>query len=105
MLRLKPPAEIKIRTPEGVAAQEFQFLKFRERSNRREFRIVKTGVFHSESGAQSNAVPFEAEAIGNRVYRVRLPALAKGEYGFLPPGAYFRATAASLGTMYTFGVD
>ena len=36
------------------------------------------------------------------MYKVLLPNLGAGEYGFLPPGAFGSANSASIGKMYTF---
>jgi hypothetical protein len=74
-----------------------------EKENRREFRATTGGVIHSSGGAEPNAVSFEPEKVGDRVWRIVLKGLAKGEYGFLPPGVSSASLSAS-GKMYAFGV-
>jgi hypothetical protein len=73
------------------------------KSNRREFRAWTGGVFHSSEGAEKTAEKFDSEKIAPRVLRVRLPALKKGEYGFLPPGNT-SGNIASSGKLYSFGI-
>jgi hypothetical protein len=103
-LRLDSPVEFIIQCAEGTVAEEYQLLRFWEKRDRREFRLITGGVFHATSGAEMNAVPLEVEQLAPRRYRVtpKYP-LQKGEYGFLPPGAALSASAASSGKMYTFG--
>jgi hypothetical protein len=106
-LRLHPSSfEFVIYCPEGVAPEEYQLLRFWEKKDRREFRVVTGGVVHATSGAAMNAVKLDVvERLAPRLYRVtpRYP-LQKGEYGFLPPGAALSASAASSGKIYTFAV-
>jgi hypothetical protein len=61
------------------------------------------GVIHASGGAEKNAVAFEPQKIANRVWRVSLKDLPKGEYGFLPPGVSSQSISSS-GKIYTFGV-
>jgi hypothetical protein len=96
------PLEVFIYTPEGIAITEYQLLHLREHNNAREFRTVTGGVMHVSGGATRDIVPFEGKKIANRMYRVMLPNLAAGDYGFLPPGAVTSASSASIGKMYTF---
>jgi hypothetical protein len=91
-----------IKTPEGTSATEYQLLRLYSKGNRREFRAITGGVFHSSGGAERTTLEFAPEKIGPRTWRVRV-SLAKGEYGFLPPGIS-AASIASSGKMYTFGV-
>lgn len=101
--RLKTPLEFLIYAPEGVAITEYQLLKLRENKEYREFRTITGGVFHLKGGATRDAVPFEGSKVASRTFLVKLIALAPGEYGFLPPGAYASASSSStLGKMYTF---
>jgi hypothetical protein len=104
-LRLASRIEFIIHTPEGVAAEEYQLLRFWEKRDRREFRLMTGGVFHASSGADMNLVAVDVETIGTRLYKVtpKFP-LQDGEYGVLPPGAALSASAASAGKIYTFGV-
>ena len=91
--------------PEGVSPIEYQLLKLRINSNNREFRSQTGGVFHSETGAQRDNIPFTAEKIGTRLYRFTLgPDAGKGEYGILPPGVINTANASRAGKIYTFAI-
>ena len=85
-LQLGSPIEIIVKCKEGETPSEYQLLKLDEKGDRREFRAVTGGVYHASSGAEKNAVPFEFVKIGSRTYRLKIPDLKKGEYGFLPPG-------------------
>ncbi len=103
-LRVATDAEFIIRVPEGTAITEYQLLRLDMKSNRREFRAFTGGVFHSSEGAEKNAEKFDSEKIGSRVFRITLPVLKKGEYGFLPPGNT-SGNIASSGKLYTFGIN
>ena len=96
------PLEIVIFTPEGVAITEYQLIRLHEQRDSREFRTVTGGVMHVSGGATRDIVPFESKKVANRTYRVLMPHLGAGEYGFLPPGAFASASSASIGKMYTF---
>jgi hypothetical protein len=102
-LQVAEDAEFIIRVPEGTAITEYQLLRLDMKSNRREFRAWTGGVFHSSEGAEKNAEKFNSEKIAPRVFRITLPALKKGEYGFLPPGST-SGNIASSGKLYTFGI-
>ena len=93
-----------IRCLEGNSASEYQLLRFWEKSDRREFRSVTGGVLHMSGGATNNVTEFHFEKIAPRTYRVELPTLALGEYGFLAPGAAASADMASRGKIYTFRI-
>jgi hypothetical protein len=104
-LRLSAPAEFVIRCAEGVSASEYQLLKLNEKGARREFRIDTGGFLGGmKSEARRGRVEFAAEKIGPATYRIKLAALAKGEYGFLAPNAQITGTTSS-GKIYTFGVE
>ena len=96
------PVEVLIYSPEGVAITEYQLLRLRDNKGSREFRTVTGGVMHVSGGATRDLVPFEGKKIATRTYKVVLPNLGAGEYGFLPPGAVTSASSASLGKMYSF---
>jgi hypothetical protein len=96
------PVEVLIYSPEGVAITEYQLLRLRDNKGSREFRTVTGGVMHVSGGATRDLVPFEGKKIVNRTYKIVLPNLGAGEYGFLPPGAVTSASSASLGKMYSF---
>ncbi|MBI4748440.1 MAG: hypothetical protein HY774_08110 [Acidobacteria bacterium] len=101
--RVGTPLEFLIYAPEGVAITEYQLLKLRENKEYREFRTVTGGVFHIKGGATRDLVPFEGKKVATRTFTVNLTALAPGEYGFLPPGAFSSAASSStLGKIYTF---
>jgi hypothetical protein len=99
---VKSPVEVLIYAPEGVEYTEYQLIHLHEHSDSREFRTVTGGVMHVSGGATRDIVPFEAKSAGKRMWRVLLPNLGAGEYGFLPPGAFGSANSASIGKMYTF---
>jgi hypothetical protein len=96
------PVEVLIYSPEGVAITEYQLLRLRDNKGSREFRTVTGGVMHVSGGATRDLVPFEGKKIATRTYKIVLPNLGAGEYGFLPPGAVTSASSASLGKMYSF---
>jgi hypothetical protein len=96
------PLEVLIYAPEGVAITEYQLIHLREQNGSREFRTVTGGVLHVSGGATRDVIPFEGKKIANRMYKILLPNLGAGEYGFLPPGAVTSASSASIGKMYTF---
>ncbi len=98
------PLEVVIYAPEGTAITEYQLLHLREHADSREFRTVTGGVLHVSGGATRDVIPFEGKKIANRTYKVVVPTLGAGEYGFLPPGAIGSANSASIGKMYTFRV-
>jgi len=99
---LKSPIEVLIYAPEGTAITEYQLVHLHETANSREFRTVTGGVMHESGGATRDLVPFEGKKAATRMYKVLLPNLGAGEYGFLPPGAFGAANSASIGKMYTF---
>jgi hypothetical protein len=101
---LTSPVEVVIYTPEGVAITEYQLLHLREHPDSREFRTVTGGVMHVTGGATRDVVPFEGTKLASRTFKVVLPNLGAGEFGFLPPGAFGSANSASIGKMYTFRV-
>lgn len=102
---VQTPLEFLIVAPEGVAITEYQFLRLRAKKDAREFRTMTGGVVHASSGAKRDLVPFEGKKIAPRVYSVTFTTLDPGEYGFLPPGAFISAGAAShLGKIYTFSL-
>lgn len=101
---LASPVEVFIYTPEGAAITEYQLLRLREHNESREFRTVTGGVMHVSGGATRDLIPFEGKKVANRMYKVLLPNLGAGDYGFLPPGAFGSASSASIGKMYTFRV-
>ena len=93
-----------IRCLEGNSASEYQLLRFWQKGDRREFRSVTGGVLHMSGGATNNVIEYHFDKIAPRTYKVEIPALALGEYGFLAPGAAASADMASRGKIYTFRI-
>jgi hypothetical protein len=91
--------------PKGSSASDFQLFHLSEKGDRREFRIL-TGTGNPEIarviGGPENTVPFTLENVAPRVYKITLPNLNVGEYGFLAPTTEVRASSPSQGKMYTF---
>jgi hypothetical protein len=102
-LQVGGDAEFIIRCPEGTAIAEYQLLRLDMKGDRREFRSWTGGVIHHSQGAEKNEEKYDSEKIAPRVYRIKLPPLKKGEYGFLPPGST-SGNIASSGKLYTFGI-
>jgi hypothetical protein len=101
-LLLPRPIEFLIYTPEGVAASEYDMVKFRLNSNSREFRVLTGGVIHSSDGEERDAVPFKAVKVAPRTYQFTLgPETYGAEYGILPPGS---GNIRNGGKIYTFAV-
>jgi hypothetical protein len=100
------PIEFLIVVPEGVSITEYQLLCLRQSGDNREFRTVTGGVFHVSGGATRDVLPFEWKKISSRSYKVSFSSISEGkqEYGFLPPGAFASANAASNGKIYSFRV-
>jgi hypothetical protein len=98
------PVEFIIKCPDGNSASEYQLLRFWEKSDRREFRSVTGGVFHASSGAKNNVIAFQFEKIAPRTYKVALPSVEPGEFGFLAPGMAASSDMASRGKIYTFRI-
>jgi hypothetical protein len=101
-LMLQRPIQILIYVPEGVAAAEYQLLKFRLNSSSREFRTLTGGVFHSTGGADRDEVKFTPEKTAPRTYQFTLDEkVTGGEYGILPPGT---GNVTNGGKIYTFAI-
>ena len=94
--------EIVVYASEGIAITEYQLIHLHETAESREFRTVTGGVLHESGGATRDVLPFEGKKVANRMYKVLLPKMGAGEYGFLPPGAVTSSSSASIGKMYTF---
>jgi hypothetical protein len=99
---VKSPVEALIYAPEGVAITEYQLIHLHENPDNREFRTITGGVMHESGGATRDIVAFEGKKIAPRTYKVILPSLGAGEFGFLPPEAVSLSKGASIGKMYTF---
>jgi len=116
-LQIGEPIEFVIKCMEGVTPSEYMLLKLDEKGDRREFRAVTGGVYHSSGGADKNAIKFDFQKIAPRTFKVVLTDMKKGEYGFLPPGsgavgamgggasgATVQGGSMQSGKLYTFGV-
>ena len=102
-LLLPRPCEFLIYVPEGVAASEYDLLRFRLHSDRREFRTFTGGVIHSGSGAERDEVFFKTTRVAPRTYQFTVDqSTAGGEYGILPPGT---GNITNGGKIYTFAIS
>jgi hypothetical protein len=101
-LELKRPTQILLYVPEGVAANEYEFVRFRLNSDNREFRVLTGGVFHSTGGADRDEVPFKPVKTAPRTYEFTVEDnVAGGEFGILPPGT---GNVTNGGKIYTFAI-
>jgi hypothetical protein len=101
-LRLQPPIDFLIYMPDGADSDEYDLVRFRLHSDRREFRILTGGVIHSKGGAERDEVPFSPRKTGPRTYEFTLDSrVGEGQYGILPPGTGNRTNG---GKIYTFGI-
>jgi len=116
-LQLGTPIEFVIKCAEGVTPSEYMLLKLDEKGDRREFRAVTGGVYHSSSGLEKDAIKFDFQKIAPRTFKIALAGLKKGEYGFLPPGSgsvggtgggasgqTVKGGSMTSGKLYSFGV-
>jgi hypothetical protein len=104
-LVLPTGVEILIYTPVGTSAEEYDFIRFREHPDNREFRTLTGGVFHSESGAERDEVVFHPVRVGPQLYTFTVPVdIIKGEYGILPPGSANTQGLAGTGKIFTFSI-
>ena len=101
-LALQCPIEILIYVPEGVSANEYDFLRFRINSDNREFRVLTGGVFHSTGGADRDEVKFNPVKTAPHTYQFTVDKdTGGGEYGILPPGT---GNVTNGGKIYTFAI-
>jgi hypothetical protein len=101
-LALQRPIQILLYLPEGVAASEYDFLRFRINSDNREFRVLTGGVFHSTGGADRDEVPFKPVRTAPHTYEFTIDQTTPGgEYGILPPGT---GNVTNGGKIYTFAI-
>ena len=104
-LVLPTGVQILIFAPNGTAPDEYQFLRFREHSDNREFRVLTGGVFHSESGSGRDEIEFHPTRTAPRMYTFTVPLdIEKGEYGVLPPGSSNPQGLAGTGRIFTFSI-
>jgi hypothetical protein len=101
-LALQCPIELLIYVPEGVSANEYDFLRFRINSSNREFRVLTGGVFHSTGGADRDEVKFNPVKTAPHTYQFTVEqSTGGGEYGILPPGT---GNVTNGGKIYTFAI-
>jgi hypothetical protein len=101
-LALSAPIQFLIYVPEGVAASEYDLLKFRLHSDSREFRTLTGGVFHSTGGAERDEVPWSPTKTAARTYQFTVDdKVGGGEFGILPPGT---GNVTNGGKIYTFAI-
>jgi len=104
-LALPTGVNILIYAPPGTQAEEYDFLRFREHSHGREFRVKTGGVFHSESGSQRDEIEFHPHKIAPQMYEFTVPIdIEKGEYGVLPPGSSNVPGLSNAGKIFTFSI-
>ena len=104
--RLDTPVEMYIVTSEGTSPVEYQLVQMVQKKNRREFRALTGGVIHASSGVKDKSlIIFNHEKVASRTYKISIPSLVPGEYGFLSPGAVNSASVSSVGKVYTFGTE
>ena len=104
-LALPTGVNILIYAPPGTQAEEYDFLRFREHSHGREFRVKTGGVFHSESGSQRDEIEFHPHKIAPQMYMFTVPVdIEKGEYGVLPPGSSNVPGLSNAGKIFTFSI-
>jgi hypothetical protein len=103
--QLTTPIQLLVYALEDTAITEYQLIRLHTHPDSREFRTVTGGVFHVSGGAKRDTFDLESVKIARRMYLVKLPVLAPGEYGILPPGATMaRSASEQYGKMYTFRV-
>jgi hypothetical protein len=104
-LSLPTGVNILIYAPAGTQAEEYDLVRFREKSKGREFRVKTGGVFHSETGSQRDEIEFTPHKIAGQMYEFTIPVdIEKGEYGVLPPGSSNVPGISNAGKMFTFSI-
>jgi hypothetical protein len=106
-LKVSPGTEMMILAPSmQVDAVEYVILRFHEKSDRREFRVKTGNVFHSETGADRDALDIPIHKVSSRLFGFTVPRdLQKGEYGVLAPGSAGAPGIAHAGKIYTFSIS
>lgn len=104
-LRLDTGVELLIYAPAGTQGEEYDFLRFREKTHGREFRVKTGGVFHSETGSDRDEIEFHPHKMGPQMYTFTVPKdIEKGEYGVLPPGSSNVPGISNAGKIFTFSI-
>jgi len=110
-LELSGSPELLVVCPEGVSPIEYHLTRARDEKDKREFRVefqVLSGdLWVARGGTGEEKVEFEAEQLGVRKFKLKLPPLEEGEYAFLPPTTGANKSTLSVARMYTFrmGID
>ncbi len=104
-LQISPGTEILILAPANTDGIEYVILRFRPKSDRREFRVKTGNVFHSETGTDRDALDLPIHKVSQRIYGFTVPRdLQKGEYGVLAPGQAATPGISHAGKIYTFSI-
>jgi hypothetical protein len=104
-LVLPTGVEILVYAPTGTDAEEYEFVRFRQHSDNREFRTLTGGVFHSHTGSDRDEIEFHPQKIAPQMYTFTVPIdIEKGEYGILPPGSSNIQGIAGTGKIFTFSI-
>jgi hypothetical protein len=104
-LKLPTGVQLLVYAPLGTDGNEYDFLRFQEHKDNREFRTLTGGVFHSESGAARDEILFKPKKIAPQMYTFTVPVdIEKGEYGILPPGSANTQGIAGTGKIFTFSI-
>ncbi len=104
-LAISPGTEMMILSARQADAVEFIILRFRDKSDRREFRVESGSLFHTETGSDRDQLDIPIRKVSSRLFAFTVPTdLKKGEYGVLPPGNGNGAGISFAGKIYTFAV-
>ena len=103
--RITPGTEMLILAPANTDGIEYAILRFRTKSDRREFRVKTGNVFHSETGTDRDALDIPIHKVSQHIYGFTVPPdLQKGEYGVLAPGQAGMPGISHAGKIYTFSI-
>ena len=104
-LSVSPGTEMMILAPANTDAVEYVILRFRDKSDRREFRVKTGNVFHSETGTDRDALDIPIHKVSQHLFAFTVPRdLTKGEYGVLAPGQAATPGISHAGKIYTFSI-
>jgi hypothetical protein len=105
-LSVSPGTEMMILAPANTDAVEYVILRFRDKSDRREFRVKTGNVFHSETGTDRDALDIPIRKVSQHLFGFTVPHdLQKGEYGVLAPGQAATPGISHAGKIYTFSIS
>ena len=104
-LALSPGTEMMIVAPRLTDAVEYVILRFRPKSDRREFRVHTGNVFHGEDNTERDAIDIPIRKVQSKLFAFTIPSdLSKGEFGVLAPGTAAAPGIGHAGKIYTFRV-